>query len=161
MSKRVSMGQHALDGTYGLRVAPPGYTVDDPNAPLLFDSNRQQLQPLFIITYGCATTVSQQYVQAPYGLGGTSFYHAATTGSFGFPYALPFVPMILCSYNASFNGGSEVFRGFFNSATRATMRVEATGASATSTLTFSLNAVNNIDYAPTHTAYVYNRPVNA
>lgn len=163
MVKRVSLGRHALDGRYGLRVAPPGYSVDDPNVPLLFDTDKQQLQPVFVMTYG----TNLQYVSTPppplpdgYGQwgGGSTQHTYRSYNTVSFPYGLGFVPLVLVGYDASFNGGSEVFKGFMGSSSLAALKIDATATSVTSELTFTLINNNSIDYTPTHTAYVYGVP---
>jgi hypothetical protein len=164
MSKRVSLGRHALDGAYGLRVAPQGHSVDDPNAPLLFDTNRQQLQPLFVMPY--ETTVQTTHAATPnmprgyeeWGGGGTMTYSVKTFATVSFPYALPFVPLVLMTYNASFNGGTEIFRGSHSMVELGRLVVDVTSSSVSSELTITLLALSSVDYTPTHTAYVYGVP---
>ncbi|MBB4001602.1 hypothetical protein [Aurantimonas endophytica] len=156
MAKRVSLGRH-VDGSFGLRISPPGADVDNPGAARLFDTNIAQLQPIFRFSYPTTTTVTARATPTPYGLIGLS-YNATTTATVAFPYALPFVPLIVMSYDASFNGGADVFRGTANSNTRAEMFVTANGSQLTSRLVFVLSAANTIDYPPIHTAIVYNWP---
>ncbi|MBB4000976.1 hypothetical protein [Aurantimonas endophytica] len=88
------------NGTYGIRISSPGTDVDNPASPAIFDSDSLYAQKLFSAYVGIGQSVSYQFQQVG-GIIGFGYYLAqySFSGTYMFPYALPFLPVAMVYYD--------------------------------------------------------------